>query len=552
MIKTFTSPSNIFKNHRLALILILAAGVFLRIFHYLNNRSLWEDEVFLASSLIRMDFMELATSPLDYQQRAPIGFLWLAHLGVFLFDKKELSLRLFPFITGLASLFTFVPVARYFLHTNRGVFAAVFIAALAPPLVYHAVEVKQYGTEFLCSILSLYLYTRFDQKKNFRDLLIWGFSGAVILWFSFSSLFVLFGMAGAIGLTCLVKKDWKNLILYMIPFSIWLLSFAIQYVFFISKFPEEEWLVQFWRNREAFMPLPPHSVGDFFWPFKQIYSLVRYPIGLTWYDLDYKHDYSMGVRALARMPVLPVLSGLLGLWTLFRRDRRILLLFAFPVILALVASAFEFYPLRERLTVFLAPIFILVIARGVEKVYDLPVSLNIKNLLCGALLAAPLVNSTFQVIHPELFGDYKKSSQREAMQYLQKNYREGDVVYVYWNNQPSFKYYQDAYGFNFKTIYGSDVRLASHDFDTYFNNLSPDFNKIAGNERLWYAYKPYNGIKIGDIENEPRWYYHKVDAVKKMREKIASLGILTTSFPSSEMSTDIKLLLFKLEPKSQF
>ena len=552
MTKTFTSPQHTFKNHRLALLLVLAAGVFLRVFHYLNNRSLWEDEVFLASSLIRMDFMELATLPLDYQQRAPIGFLWLAHLGVFLFDKRELSLRLFPFIAGIAALFTFVPVARYFLRSKQGVFAAVFVAALAPPLVYHAVEVKQYGTEFFASILSLFLYTRYDQRKNIKDLLTWGFSGAIILWFSFSSLFILFGMAGAIGLNCMIKKDWKNLVLYMIPFSLWLLSFLIQYVFFISKFPEEEWLVQFWRNRDAFLPLPPHSVGDFLWPLKQIYSLVRYPMGLTWFDLDYNHYYSNNVRILARMPVLPIFAGLMGLWALVKSDRKHLLLFSLPVILALVASAFEFYPLRERLTVFLAPIFILVIAKGVEEIYNFPLPVFAKNLFFFALLAAPFVNSTFQVIHPELFGDYKKSSQREAMQYLQKNYREGDVVYVYWNNQPSFKYYQDAYGFNFKTIYGSDVRLASHNFESYFNNLSPDFRKLEGNERLWYAYKPYNGIKIGDIENEPGWYYHKVDAVKKMKEKISSFGILTTSFPSSEMSTDIKLLLFKLEAKSHF
>ena len=552
MTKTFTSPQHTFKNHRFALLLVLAAGVFLRVFHYLNNRSLWEDEVFLASSLIRMDFMELATLPLDYQQRAPIGFLWLAHLGVFLFDKRELSLRLFPFIAGIAALFTFVPVARYFLRSKQGVFAAVFVAALAPPLVYHAVEVKQYGTEFFASILSLFLYTRYDQRKKIKDLLTWGFSGAIILWFSFSSLFVLFGMAGAIGLNCMIKKDWKNLVLYMIPFSLWLLSFLIQYVFFISKFPEEEWLVQFWRNRDAFLPLPPHSVGDFLWPLKQIYSLVRYPMGLTWFDLDYNHYYSNNVRILARMPVLPIFAGLMGLWALVKSDRKHLLLFSLPVVLALVASAFEFYPLRERLTVFLAPIFILVIAKGVEEIYNFPLPVFAKNLFFFALLAAPFVNSTFQVIHPELFGDYKKSSQREAMQYLQKNYREGDVVYVYWNNQPSFKYYQDAYGFNFKTIYGSDVRLASHNFESYFNNLSPDFRKLAGNERLWYAYKPYNGIKIGDIENQPGWYYHKVDAVKKMKEKISSFGILTTSFPSSEMSTDIKLLLFKLEAKSHF
>ncbi|MCF2444152.1 glycosyltransferase family 39 protein [Dyadobacter sp. CY345] len=549
MTKTFTSSKNIFKNHRFPILLILFAGFFFRVFHYLNNRSLWEDEVFLASSLIRMNFTELATLPLDYQQRAPIGFLWLAHLGVFFFDKKELSLRLFPFVAGIAALFTFVPVARYFLRSNQSIFAAIFVVALAPPIIYHAVEVKQYGTEFFASVLSLYLYTHFVQKDNIKDLLIWGILGAIILWFSFSSLFVLFGMAGSVCLTCLIKKEWKQLFLYMIPFSVWLISFLIQYAFFISKFPEEEWLIQFWRNRDAFMPIPPHSVKDLLWPFKQIYSLVRYPMGLTWFDLDYKNDYSDKLRILARMPALPILTGLLGLWTLLKKERKHLLLFALPVILALIASALEFYPLRERLTVFLSPIFILVIGKGVENIYTWPVSAWAKKIFLCALLAAPLLNSTLQMIDPELFGDYKKSSQREAMQYLQKNYQAGDVVYVYWNNQPSFRYYQQAYGFNFKTVFGSDVRYVSHNFDSYFKNLSSDFKKLNGSRRLWYAYKPYNGIKIGDIEKEPKWYYYKVDAVKKMLEKISSFGVLKDSYPSRETGTDVKLYLFELDPE---
>jgi len=548
MINRDITSTKLFKSKFPLLPIILITGIFLRLFHYIDNRSLWEDEVFLASSLIHMNFWELATQPLEYQQRAPIGFLWLTKLGVALFDKKELSLRLFPLISGILALLIFVPVARYFLKSRAGILAVITIAALAPPIVYHAVEVKQYGTEFLATVLCLYLFTRFNKNRSVKNLMLWGLSGAVILWFSFSSLFVLAGMATAIGLTCLIKKEWPVLFLYMIPFSMWLISFLIQYVFFISRFPEEEWLVQFWRNRNAFLPLPPRSMQDILWPFKQIYSLVRYPLGLTWYDLDYNHPYSNTYRILARMPLLPILAGLTGLWILFKREKKYLLLFAMPVILALLASAFELYPLSERLTIFLAPIFILVVGKGVEYFYESPLSLTVKNGLVMLLLAAPVINSAFQAANTDLFGDYKKSRQREAMQYIKQHYQTGDVVYVYWNNLPSFLYYQEAYSFDFKNIYGLDARSQSHDFDSYFNNMLPDFNLIKENKRLWYVYKPYNGLKIGDIENEPKWYYKKVSAVKKMLDKIYSLGTNLDKFPKTQTNTDVKLFLFDLNP----
>lgn len=551
MAKDIERSTNFYKSTFPLLILILFAGVFLRVFHYVNNRSLWEDEVFLASSLIRMNFTELATLPLDYQQRAPIGFLWLSKLGVFLFDKRELSLRLFPFICGIVALFAFVPVAKYFLKSKVSFLTAIAVVAIAPPIVYHAVELKQYGAEFLATVLCLLLYVRFNGTTQIRELLLWGLSGAVILWFSFSSLFILAGLAGAIGLTLLIKKEWKLLFLYLIPFSCWLISFLVQYILFISRFPEEEWLVQFWRNRGAFMPFPPRSLQDLLWPFNQIYSLVKYPLGLTWYELDYNHAYNPFLRMMARMPLAPILAGLLGLWALFSKHKKQLLLLACPVILALLASSLEFYPLRERLTMFLAPIFVLVIAKGIEILFTWQIPLIAKRLCLILLLAAPLFNSTAQAINPDLFGDYKKSRQREAMQYIQKHYQTGDVVYVYWNNLPSFLYYQEAYNFQFKTIFGSDVRAVSHDFDSYFKNLSGDFDKIRENKRLWYAFKPYNGLKIGDIENQPAWYYYKVNAYKKMYGQVSALGKLQDRYPNDDTSTDIKLYLFDLDRDQQ-
>ncbi|MPR36003.1 glycosyltransferase family 39 protein [Salmonirosea aquatica] len=538
-------------TNSLTIPILIGCGILLRLFHYLDNRSLWEDEVFLASSLIHMNFTQLASQPLEYQQRAPLGFLWLVRASILCFNNKEMALRLVSLLGGVVSMFLSVPVAKYFLKTSRSQVTALAIVAFAPPLVYHAVEVKQYGTEFLSTVLCLYLYARYHAARSLQPMVLWAVGGAIILWFSFSSLFVLAGIGIAVSLTDLRTKNWRLLTQRAIPFGIWFISFGIVYTLFIRRYPEETWLVQFWRNREAFWPLPPHSIHELVWPLRQTYSLLHYPLGLTWFDLNYTYPFSDAARFLARMPLLPALIGAWGALRLLRYEKRIFLLFAMPVLMALVASALEFYPLSERLTVFLAPIFVLVVAKGIESVEFHFSNPFVKNLVMLALLAAPLMNSARQLINPDLFGDYKKSRQREAMQYLQKNYRPGDVVYVYWNNLPSFRYYEEAYDFHFNTIYGSDVRLVSSDFDSYFKNLGVDFQHLPGHNRLWYLYKPYNGMKIGDIEKQPDWYYHKVDAAGKVLKYLSIFGKGEKVYPPENTDSDVNVYLFKL-PETTF
>ena len=217
-----SSPSLHFSNTmvwRILLGLIFGIGIFLRLFHYFTNRSLWIDEAYLSISLIKMGFVELATPPLEYEQKAPIGFLWAVKAMVILFGKKEMALRLIPLLCGIAALFVFVPVARTFLKP-LGFLTALGIICFAPPLVYHTVEIKQYGSEMLATVLCLYLYIHYQGKLDLKNLFIWGFWGAIILWFSYSAIFILAGMAFGISLYYLLRKEWKQFFSSVIPFSI--------------------------------------------------------------------------------------------------------------------------------------------------------------------------------------------------------------------------------------------------------------------------------------------------------------------------------------------
>lgn len=86
-------------------------GIIVRLAQYLINRSLWADEAVLALNIINRNYLQL-TETLDYEQGAPIGFLWVEKFILQLLGNNEYALRLFPLIAGMISLFLFWQLAQ--------------------------------------------------------------------------------------------------------------------------------------------------------------------------------------------------------------------------------------------------------------------------------------------------------------------------------------------------------------------------------------------------------------------------------------------------------
>ncbi len=523
---------------------LLVIGILLRLFHFLDNRSLWIDESYLAASLIRMNFVELAQPPLDYEQKAPIGFLWTVGFIMLLFGKGEMALRLFPLLCGIGSLFVFMPVARYFLKP-LGIVVAMGILALAPPLIFHAVEIKQYSSELLATVLALYLFTRYHQKLDYPSLLLWGIGGAVLLWFSYSVIFILAGIAIAGSLYYLVKKEWLALFRSILPFSMWAISFGINFFLFTYKHADSEWLTSWFRLREGFMPFPPSSLAELKWFLMSLNRMLDYPLGLLW------NFGTTGVTALQTslklvMSLVALVCLGLGMLSFYRQDKKLFLVFIFPILLTLFASGLELYPFYERLLVFLAPLFAFFIARGCVKIVDgFNTSLPFKYLLPLLLLAWPLWSSATQVARPELFGGKKNATDREAYYYMKENFQEGDIVYIYWNVMHSYNYYKNAYGLSYPAVIeGSDVRLASTDLQDYYSRLKPEFDAVAKKKRVWYMHHKRLKLNIGDFDGEPAWYHtQEVEAGDLFQAKFGSMGKAVDMFETS----DIRVTLFELE-----
>ncbi|NJN31932.1 MAG: hypothetical protein HC824_17050, partial [Synechococcales cyanobacterium RM1_1_8] len=117
---------------------------------YASNRALWADEAVLALNLVNRSWGELA-GPLDYDQGAPLLYLWATKLAIVLWGNQELALRLVPLLGSLVGLGLFYQLARQFLGPWRSTLALVWFGSLRY-LLYYATELKQYSTDVTLAI----------------------------------------------------------------------------------------------------------------------------------------------------------------------------------------------------------------------------------------------------------------------------------------------------------------------------------------------------------------------------------------------------------------
>src|SRR6476619_7750032 len=83
---------------------VVGFGAVLRVARYLSDRSLWLDESLLTINLMTRSYAALVKT-LDYNQGAPVGFLWAERLMLDRFGDSEFTLRFLPLLVGVASVF---------------------------------------------------------------------------------------------------------------------------------------------------------------------------------------------------------------------------------------------------------------------------------------------------------------------------------------------------------------------------------------------------------------------------------------------------------------
>jgi hypothetical protein len=453
---TAKSQSPAFNDQRI-IATLMVLGILFRLRQYLFDRSLWLDESLLVVNILARPFRGLLL-PLDHGQAAPFGFLILEKEVVRYLGSSELALRLVPFLCGIVSIFLFTAIARRYLK-GIAIPIAVGLFAVSGPLIYYSSEAKQYSSDVAIALL-LYLLASllFEKPFGIGGTILVSIIGALAVWFSQPSIFILAGV-GISGLwMCFRNKDRRGFTKFFIASAVWAGSFLTYYLFSLRGLTHNNFLLDYWQG--AFAPLLPHSLNDLLWYVNTLFNVFSNPVGLAF----------AGLAAVA---------AVLGAMELFAERRQILFALLLPMALALLASGLHRYPFRERLLLFLVPSLILLVAAGLGNIhratYQALPSLTI--LLLVVLFFQPALDAGRYLLKPQT-----KEEIRPVLAYIQQHRSPGDVLYSYHPAIYPLEYYSQ------RGVILPMQRIDSIAMRQSWQATRADLDRLRGQKRVWVLF----------------------------------------------------------------
>jgi len=454
-------PKN--KFHSIAIIFIVVfmiIGIYLRISYYLENRSLWLDELFLAVNIVNRSFLELL-EPLDHNQGSPLGFLFVIKSIATLFGNDDYILRLFPLFSGLASIPLMYCVSKRYHKTSIAHIFTVGLFVFSERLIYYSTELKQYSTDvFVILLLLLISDIYINGEDNLRNAILFGIVGFICLLLSHPSLILLSSIALTLGVSYLRKKSKKQLWRLGLMGIPWFLSFILIYKLQLKFLSSNIFLLDFWSD--YFMPFP-------LWE------------GCNWFRatmIEFVNNY-------ANLPANIVTAGflLLGFVSYFQRDLKSFSIILSPFLLTLLLSALKLYPFGNRLLLFAVPLVYLLLAGGIEWLY-LRIKENNKYLtiVLTVLLGFYFIYPQIKIAYTNWISPPFIEHIKPIMSYLEENRKNSDKIYVYYGARPALKYYGPFYGIEQDDYMVSIVSRENPDL--YID----DINTFKGYDRVWIVF----------------------------------------------------------------
>ncbi len=335
-------PKHILSKTNLINFLLILIGILLRLKSFLENRSFWLDEAWVASETAHRSLKEILTNQRIFSDLAQtsIGFSLLTKISTILFGNNEYAFRLLPFICGIISIFLFYlllkKVASPLVQT-----IALGLFVFSNKLIYYSAELKSYSCAVMIT-LGLTLIFLYSRERNMPPYSFTALSiaGALSMWLSNSIIFVI----APIGILLIFYSFKTKKIKYTIlTLAIWIVNFLCLYKLCLQQMSNNQTLHNIWQK--AFLPLPFSFSKDILWLKDAILNLFKDPAGFS-------------------LPLLAFILSVLGTQSLFKKDKEISFLLISPILFALTASILQKYPFQGRLLLFYIPIIFLLVAEG--------------------------------------------------------------------------------------------------------------------------------------------------------------------------------------------
>lgn len=332
--------------------IFVVLGVVARLVRYAVNFPLSADEFMLAANLLDRNPMELL-EPLDHNQVAPVGFLWLEWGVVRIFGFSEYSLRLPAIVCAVFSVFLFRHVAGRLLRGTALVFAvAIFSVAYYP--IRYAAEIKPYGTDAFVALALFALAVEWWRSPGqVRWLWLLAVSAPVGLALSFPAAFISGGISLGIAWALFRKRPMP----VARPAAAWLAFNATVLAAFVGLQQ-----LSFSAQYEAARKIMTDCWADNFPPWHRPLDL-----GVWLIQVHTSEMFAYPLGAEHGGSTLTSIGFVAGLWAMTRRAR------SGPAVaiggcffLSLIAAALHRYPYggHARLSQYVAPVICLMVGLG--------------------------------------------------------------------------------------------------------------------------------------------------------------------------------------------
>jgi hypothetical protein len=405
-------------NVKLALA-VIGASIAARIYLYTVAPSLWDDEIFLCLAIITHPVSDLV-GKLDFEQFAPLGFVWLQRIAIDIAGVSERSLRLVPFLAGCLSVIAAWDASRRLLNSRAAILTAALIG-FSPYALRYSDEAKQYGIEVFVSAALLWIVSlcpeppaRFPSGAGLIA------AGVIAMFVSTPAIFVLGGIWLFYAACAFGWGKSKNS--YIFPAAsgvIWAGVFALVYKFFLVR-QVDSYLYLFWE------PLRFSRQSGVL----NLLNLVTRGFLDPLLSLD------------SRIPALLYLAGciclLVGGYVMARERSRVALLLTTPLVIVFCAAAFDKWYFGARLMMFTLPFCALLVSAGIYRIAGLGRPQWSRLLFIGAsvlLMAFPIKAAAYGLRHPQI------ENLRAAVEFCRARLQPGDTIYVFARSMPGWIYY---------------------------------------------------------------------------------------------------------------
>jgi hypothetical protein len=467
-------------------VLIVSAGSISRAVNI--NQGLWLDEAAVASGFLQ-DTLPQIIFYREWQPPSPPLLGLLARAATDIFGLSNFSLRLVPVLSSILALVLWVFLSRRLLSAPFAVISSALFA-LSPALVAWASAAKHYSSDLAAAVLLLgatVLYLESPSPRRFAVLLT---VCVIALLLAFTAVMYLPAVFVAVWIS--QTKDNRARLLTIVTLTGAIA--AANYLLLIAPVKDPN-LQQFWHESFPASLSPLVSLRFFARGIASLACDFLLPAGLE----------SVAGNSLLQLAILTPMA--IGLFTSLRKPA-ILTATALPVLTAIGLAYIGRYPFSHRRTsLYLAPCFILLFARGLEAIWErlsklFPVGWK------EAPAWVPAISLGMAVLY---FGitDFRKppAPPKEdgyaAVQALRNSVSDGDLIYVHASARFQTRLYLKMIGWKPAHIvygntgwsccsFGIDFQKANRD-DSFFQQ---DFRRaLTGcpGGKIWLIYSARPG-----------------------------------------------------------